>query len=261
MSLIAAPRNERRLPLEGAFNLRDFGGYATASGRMVKRGMLYRSGTMSLLTESDAAHLQSLGVRAICDFRRGHERNAEPTRWHGDTDVDYYCRDYAETSGILGAMLKNKMATAQDMTNAMLTMYREIAIDHAESYRAMFAQLASGRAPLLINCSVGKDRTGVGAALILSALGVPRATIVEDYLLTNRHADWDWLLARRDAPVSGALNLAREAMGPVLRAEAAYIDTLFATLDETHGGIDAYLKDVMGLDMAARARLCDLLLD
>src|SRR3546814_4255016 len=72
---------EGRLPLESAFNLRDFGGYATADGRCVKRGMLYRSGTMALLTDGDADHLRSLGIRAICDFRRGNERTAEPTLW------------------------------------------------------------------------------------------------------------------------------------------------------------------------------------
>src|SRR3546814_14580662 len=61
---------EGRLPLESAFNLRDFGGYATADGRCVTRGMLYRSGTMALLTDGDADNLRSLGIRAICDFRR-----------------------------------------------------------------------------------------------------------------------------------------------------------------------------------------------
>lgn len=250
---------EDRLPLERAFNLRDFGGYVTADGRMVKRGMLYRSGTMALLSEADATHLRSLGIRAICDFRRGNERSAEPTVWHGD-DVDYFCRDYSESSGLLGEMLTRARATAADMREAMIALYRAIPADHAASYRAMFAQMASGRLPILINCSAGKDRTGVGAALILSALGVPRETIIEDYLLTNSHADWDWLLAQRNTLVARARRTRAEVLAPLLTVDVAYLDTLFAALDAGYGGVDGYLTDV-GVDAAAREVLRARLLD
>src|SRR3546814_983157 len=81
--------------------------------------MLYRSGTMALLTDGDADHLRSLGIRAICDFRRGNERTAEPTLWHG-ADVDYFCRDYTESSGLLGEMLQREGATADDMRRTMI---------------------------------------------------------------------------------------------------------------------------------------------
>lgn len=248
------------LPLEGAFNLRDFGGHATADGRCVKRGMLYRSGTMALLTEADADHLRSLGIKAICDFRRGNERTAEPTQWHG-AEVDYFCRDYSESSGLLGEMLEREGATADDMRQTMIALYRVIPVDHAESFSAMFARIADGRVPLLINCSAGKDRTGVGAALILSVLGVPRQTIVEDYLATNAHADWDWLLAQRDTLVAKASRTRADVLTPLLRADAAYLDSLFTTLDEKHGGVDGYLNDVLGVDAAARKAIRGMLLD
>ena len=249
-----------RLRLESAFNLRDFGGYATADGRMVRRGMLYRSGTMALLSDADAAHLRSLGIRAICDFRRGNERTAEPTLWHG-AEVDYFCRDYSESSGLLGEMLKRTDATAEDMRQAMLSLYRVIPVDHAASYRAMFAQIANGRVPILINCSAGKDRTGVGAALILAALGVPRETIVADYLLTNEHADWNWLLAQRNTLVARARRVRPEVLEPLLTVDVAYLDALFAVLDERHGGVDGYLTETLGVDEAAREALRARLLD
>jgi protein-tyrosine phosphatase len=260
VSETAALSGHAGLPLGSAFNLRDFGGYATADGRCVKRGMLYRSGTMALLTDGDAAQLRSLGIRAICDFRRGNERTAEPTRWHG-ADVDYFCRDYSESSGLLGEMLKSDDATADDMRRTMIALYREIPVDHAESYRAMFARIAEGRVPLLINCSAGKDRTGVGAALVLAALGVPRATIIEDYLLTNDHADWDWLLAQRNTLVARMRLSKTEALKPLLVADAAYLDSLFATLDDRHGGVDGYLADMLGVDAAARDAMRGTLLN
>lgn len=248
------------LPLGSAFNLRDFGGYATADGRCVKRGMLYRSGTMALLTDADAEQLRSLGIKAICDFRRGNERKAEPTLWHG-AEVDYFCRDYQESSGILGEMLKRDDASADDMRDTMIALYRIIPVDHAISYRAMFARILDGNLPLLINCSAGKDRTGVGAALILATLGVPRETIVQDYLATNAHANWDWLLAQRNTLLA-RMRLGRAAaLEPVLRAESVYLDTLFATLDERHGGVDGYLNDVLGVDAAARDAMRGMLLN
>lgn len=259
MSPHAPVADDRRMPLEGAFNLRDFGGYATADGRTVRRGMLYRSGTMALLTETDAAHLRGLGIRSICDFRRGSERTLEPTRWHGP-DVDYYSRDYSGSTGVLSEMIREGRATADDMRQAMLRLYRNIHIDHAESYRAMFERLAAGKVPMLINCSAGKDRTGTGAALILFALGVPRDTIRDDYLLTNVHADWPWLMAQGDNTLSRMKREMAAVIEPILAAEAAYIDTLFATLDESQGGVDGYLASI-GVDAAARAAIQDALLE
>jgi protein-tyrosine phosphatase len=213
---------------------------------------------MALLNEADAAHLRSLGIRAICDFRRSNERNAEPTLWHGD-DVDYFCRDYSESSGLLGEMLKRADATPDDMRQAMLALYRVIPLDHAASYRAMFAQMARGRVPILINCSAGKDRTGVGAALILAALGVPRETIIEDYLLTNYHADWDWLLAQRNTLVARARRVRADVLEPLLSVDVAYLNALFETLDERHGGVDGYLA-ALGVDDGAREALRERLL-
>ncbi len=257
---IALSEPSRRLPLERAFNLRDFGGYATADGRVVRRGMLFRSGTMALLSEADTAHLRSLGIRAICDFRRGNDRSAEPTLWHG-AEVDYFCRDYSESSGILGEMLKRKDATAQDMRHAMIALYRAIPVDHSASYRAMFEQILAGRVPIIINCSAGKDRTGVGAALILAALGVARETIVEDYLLTNEHANWDWLLAQRSTLVARAWSARAEALEPLLTVDTAYLDSFFAELDGSYGGVEGYLAEALGVNEPARQALRERLLN
>ncbi len=247
------------LPLASAFNLRDFGGHRTRDGRQVRTGMLYRSGTMALLTDADADALRALGIRAICDFRRPSERVEEPTSWHGD-DVEYFCRDYSEHSGVLSEILRSDRATPADMHDAMVRVYCAIATDHADAYRAMFGQMLSGRLPILINCAAGKDRTGVGAVLILWALGVPREAILEDYLATNEHADWTWRLAQTESRLTRALRDRADVVAPILRADAAYLEALFDTLDHQHGGIDAYLAQVLGVDADARAALQDALL-
>ena len=41
--------------------------------------------------------------------------------------------------------------------------------------------------PMIQHCTAGKDRVGVGSATLLLALGVPRETIIADYLLSLIH--------------------------------------------------------------------------
>lgn len=247
------------LPLASAFNLRDFGGYPTADGRMIRRGMLYRSGTMALLTPEDSAELRSLGIRAICDFRRPGERKSEPTSWH-DASVDYYCRDYSGATGVLVDMVRQERTTAADMKAAMLAVYHEIATDHAEAYAAMFRQMLAGHLPILINCSAGKDRTGAGAAMVLAALGVSCDVIVEDYLLTNSHADWTWRLAQGESHLSRLKQARADVLEPLLVADVGYLEALFEHFDTLHGGVDGYLRDVLGVGASEQAALREALL-
>lgn len=248
------------LPLEGGFNLRDMGGYPTADGRVVKRGTLYRSGMMSMLTEADERHLAELGIATVCDLRRPGERDRDPTRWCESAGVLYWSRDYSESSGELGERLRGSNHTAQDMRATMLGLYCEILVDHAPSYRFLFERLLGGHVPLLFNCSVGKDRTGVAAALILSVLGVGRDAIFEDYLLTNRYADFPRLMQRGGAEVERYRSVGPEVLEPLLAADADYLAAMFESLDRDHGGIDAYLNAI-GVDAAAETRLRGLLLD
>jgi protein-tyrosine phosphatase len=227
---------------------------------MVKRGMLYRSGTMTMLTEADEERLRALGIRSICDFRRSNERDAEPTRWHEPAGIAYWSRDYTESSGVLSDILKDTGATLETMRSAMIHLYREIPGDHAPSYRAMFAQLARGDAPLLINCAAGKDRTGVGAALILSMLGVSRAVIEEDYMLTNEYADWSFMFGRHDTAVARFAKHSPDVIAPLLAADTAYLDAFFEELDTRHGGVDGYLASI-DVDATTAQTIRSLLLD
>ncbi len=243
------------MQIEGGFNLRDFGGHGTRDSGRIRFGMLYRSGTMVMLDDAGEAYLRRLGVRTICDLRRPNERTAEPTRWHMSADVDYWARDYTEVSGVLAEVLKSADMSADGMRAAMTQLYRDILRDHAPSYSYLFQLLAERRGPVLINCSAGKDRTGVAAALVLTALGVAREDVERDYLATNAHANWDLLLTRRSGTrVARAAKSHPEALAPLLRADKVYLDAMFAELDERWGGIDGYLGSI-GIDTAAVDRI------
>jgi len=252
---------QRLLPLDRAFNLRDLGGYETADGRRVKTGVLYRSGSMSRLTEADALHLAGLGIATVCDLRRPNERAAEPTRWCEPAGVHYWSRDYAESSGVLNEVFRSTEPSRDAMHAAMVKLYRDLPADHAPSYRVIFERLLGGHVPLLFNCAAGKDRTGVGAALILHALGVPRETIVEDYLLTNLHADFSQLMEGHQSLSARLTQRAPEIVAPLFAADADYLAAAFEAMEQDFGGVDGYLAEALDVDADARNRLRALLVE
>lgn len=182
---------ERVLPLEGGRNFRDLGGYATRDGRRLRWGRLYRSGSMAGLTEAAYAQLAEMGLRVICDLRTTSERRTMPVDWGRVPNLSYWARDYELSFGDLRNLLASDLPTGEQARAAMTAVYRELPFEQAGAYGELFRRLANGEAPLVFNCSAGKDRTGVASALILSVLGVPRETIVADYALTQVYTPMD----------------------------------------------------------------------
>ena len=184
---VAAPAHTRVLPLQGGRNFRDLGGYRTADGRSVKWGLLYRSGQMHDLTAADYTYLQKRGIRTVCDFRDTGERTREPTLWPAGQRPKVLSDDY--TLDVSAMKLPGDPAgwTREQVVTAMTATYPQLLDQFNGQYARMFAELLAGDVPLAFHCTAGKDRTGVAAALLLTALGVPRTTVVEDYLLSNQH--------------------------------------------------------------------------
>ena len=113
---------------------------------------------------------------------------------------------------------------------------------------------------MLINCSAGKDRTGVAAALVLTVAGAPKAAIAEDYLATNA-ADFSVLYAGRDDGPARMYRQAPHRLHPVLTADLDYLDAAYAVFDAEHGGIDGYVRDALGVDAAMQERIREVLLE
>ncbi|MDR1893168.1 MAG: tyrosine-protein phosphatase, partial [Spirochaetales bacterium] len=66
------------LPIEGAYNIRDLGGYRTEEGKTVRWDLVFRAGELDKLTPGDVAHFEELGIKTIVDFRDTEERAAAP---------------------------------------------------------------------------------------------------------------------------------------------------------------------------------------
>jgi protein-tyrosine phosphatase len=182
--------------------------------------------------------------------------------WHEGLDIHYYGGVPLDSGARLEKLLVSGSALREQMLERMHGIYRRLPYEQSASYRHLFGMLIAGRVPLLFNCSAGKDRTGVAAAMILAALGVPRETIVNDYLLSNETAEALLVMMTERNPSLAELSAAEpDALRPVLLADSSYLDMAFAQIDETSGSFESYLEQVLGVDAAGRAALRKHLLD
>ena len=223
----------RHLNLAGACNFRDLGGYPTRDGRIVRWRQLFRSNHLGHLTDNDIAVLRSLGVRSAFDFRGAQER-AEALC--GMTDITTHSLPVEPTvvAALRAIATSGRPLSTADAIEVMRDSYRQYVKHNTPRYRALFAHLLEDRAPLVIHCTAGKDRTGFACALILHALGVSDEMISEDYLLTNRYY-------RRD-PTAGS-------DGQTFRRSRAI------WIDADYGDLESYLRDGLGLRAAEREQL------
>lgn len=238
--------HSRVLPLEGGQNFRDLGGYRTRDGRSVRWGMLYRSGAMNTLTDADYRYLAKLGIRTVCDFRSTAERNTAPVRWSNDVAPKVFADDYKMDMGELG-LRAAKNWTAEEARATMAASYPRILGQFNSQYRRMFQELLAGNAPLAFNCTGGKDRTGIAAALILTALDVPRETVIEDYVLSDRYVDLRKAAAAAGSLTAGWQEMPAPAREAFARSDRSYIESVFRVLDAHPGGAEGYLRDELGL--------------
>ncbi|WP_084399113.1 tyrosine-protein phosphatase [Henriciella aquimarina] len=240
----------RLLPLEGGRNFRDLGGYKTEDGRTVKWGKLYRSGVMDGLTDEDYDYLSGLGIQVICDLRTARERAEEPTDWQaGQVEYLTFPDPEEDDSMSLMTVFQDPEVTPEKVSQAMAGAYADIAQDQVPAYREMFDRLAAGEVPLAFNCSAGKDRTGIGAALLLTALGVPRETVVADYALSEIYVDYmeefagDEAALDEDSPYAFLAKLPPEMVAPLMRSDPLYIETALLDMEEEYGSVLAFLHE------------------
>jgi protein-tyrosine phosphatase len=250
---------ERLLPLAQGSNFRDLGGYPAADGRTVRWGLLYRAGATPLLTDQDIALVRGLGLASMVDLRSDEERRLAPTRLADQVHQDAV--PYSMMALFAGSPGKTP-------TNGG-ALYRHFPTLLAPQVRLVFDRLKAHAGPVEYNCSAGQDRTGFMTALILSALGTPRAVILRDYDLSTALRRPEWEMPRIDAA---------KASDPVAKLFAGYqanpamarpqplhdpdgrpfLASALDEIDSRYGSVAAYLAQVAGVtpqDIAALRRL------
>ncbi len=106
---------------------------------------------------------------------------------------------------------------------------------------------------MVFHCTAGKDRTGVAAALVLLALGVPRDVVEADFLLTNTHY--------RRPPATAPSDTPAESLAVLWSVQPRFLEAALAAIERDHGGVERYLRTRIGLGDAARARLAERYLE
>ncbi len=238
----------RTLSLEGASNVRDLGGWPTKGGGHVRFGRMFRSAALTGLTVRDVAALAATGLRTVCDLRGRREAAEAPSALAGVSDVAVHPLSIEPSVGAsLRDLVATRNATGESVMAVMRQAYVAYALEWPHRYRAMFALLLHEPAlPLLLHCSAGKDRTGFGASLILTVLGVPYEAVREDYLASNR-------LWRGD--VALAEGLPPHLADVLLHVHAELLDAAFAAIREGYGTFERYAALALGVGVGEVERL------
>ncbi|WP_328397265.1 tyrosine-protein phosphatase [Nocardia sp. NBC_00416] len=216
---------DRSLHLAGAPNARDLGGYRTVDGRTVRTGVAFRTDQLNNLTPADLAELTRLGVRDVDDLRTVYERALGPDRIPAGAHANWY--------DVIGAAplpeLMSTLAGGDDLYRAFIT-----APGASQAVAGVLRDIAeSGHdgGAVLFHCTAGKDRTGWVAAVLLTVLGVDRATVTEDYLLSNQYR-----AAAAGDPLSGV--------------KKEWLDSAFDQVAATYGSFDRYVSEGLRLSPA-----------
>lgn len=186
---VAAPRS---IEAGGMLNLRDLGGYETADGTAeVRFGQIFRSDMLCLCGEENMESLERLRIKRVLDFRSNFDVTTEGGRYADPPlrGASYeLLHVYDENDERLSFTFESVVENRDSLKTAYETIFKtyKTSVFNSNAYKKLFRYLVDEKTPLLFHCYAGKDRTGMAAALILLALGVPRETIVYDYMLTAK---------------------------------------------------------------------------
>ncbi len=255
---------DRSLHLTSAPNARDIGGYETKDGHHVKWGQVYRSDAIAEADTADLAKLDALGIKLICDFRGPGEVAVDGADQPvaGAEQLNLPILDESDDSNakIRAAITSGDTAAQEALLGdgkgaKILTDAGTFFVEDA-SARDNFATLLGRLAdpadlPTLTHCTAGKDRTGWSTAIILSALGVPKQTVIDDYLLTN-----DYTKEKNAQTLESTATLIDPALlRPLLEVQPEYLAGSFDAVKKRYGTFEKYLTKGLGMSKADLAAL------
>jgi protein-tyrosine phosphatase len=245
----------RTVSIASAPNLRDLGGMPSANGN-VKRGVLYRSASLSSLTDTDQGWFSTLGIQTVYDLRTAAEAAESPDRLPAGTErinLDVLADASASIAASVGQLTTDPRTFVASLADGQAERlfedsYRDfVRMPSAlNAYRSLYLSLLDEdrQGAALFHCTTGKDRTGWAAASLLTLLGVSEADVYDDYLQTNTD-----LLPALEPVLQQAEShgVEREALMPVLGVRESYLAASFQQMHEQFGGIHEYATDGLGL--------------
>jgi protein-tyrosine phosphatase len=249
-------------------NLRDVGGYETRDGATVARGIAYRSDTFNPMSTEDVEKLERLALKSDYDLRTTSEVKAKPDQI--PPGVQYHLLNVladaksaapAQLEALLHEPKKANVQLGDGKIEALfIEGYREfVSLSSArKSYRTLFLSLADQQmAPGVFHCTTGKDRTGWAAAALLTLLGVPKQTVMADFMRSN-----EYTLPQFQRAIDGFVAGGGERDIPVaiFGVKEEYLEASFDEMQRRYGTIEKYFSEALGIDAAGQKALRDLFL-
>ncbi|RMC38661.1 tyrosine-protein phosphatase [Lactobacillus sp. ESL0236] len=257
------------IPIKNGRNFRELGGYKTIDGKTIKKHKLLRTANWATLDKADLQFLQDYGAKYIVDFRSKDEVNQEPDRVPEGVTYKFdpvFSEDLTNSSKGIDEIISQENDDPKAGFNHMFIAYDDMIKSESaqKAYRKFFDILLANTESdksVLFHCTAGKDRTGLAAILILSALNVPLATIRADYLFTNT-ATKDFVNNfLQKAKDKGANDVAISNLKDLQTVCPEYFDYVINTINKNYGSLENYLHDIMRLTDDKIAQLRKIYLD
>ena len=209
----------------------------------IKKGLLFRSEALISLSKEDQTLLMSKNLRTVVDLRTLDENQREKDM------------DLPSVKNVSISILPTDKESQQEIgpVNVMGLQLPDLAVcyrqlvrpNRKEMWTEIFNLLLEDNDPVLFHCSQGKDRTGVVVAMILSALGVSKETIYQDYLLTNVNPVFAPSYEQFAATLPEEV---RKAFFAHFGANKEYLDAMFDEINKVYGSINSFFKECCSLD-------------
>ncbi|WP_268913941.1 tyrosine-protein phosphatase [Lentilactobacillus sp. SPB1-3] len=238
-------------------NFRSLGGYQAQSGT-VREDKLFRSGQLNGLSSQQIDYLANqLKISRIVDMRGAEEREQFPdSTW---ADVNYQAIDILKDATKNNASLSRMITNGGNVYDNMMMTYEQLADSNSAitGYQKFLKDVSTNDEPLIFHCFAGKDRTGVGAALILKTLGVDDSEIFDDYLKTNelRKTANQQIL---DSIKNQATDEELLAVSQALKVNTDYLAHFFETVNNHAGSFEDYLHTTLQLDKDFENRMFEM---
>tara|TARA_R110000824_G_scaffold216686_1_gene403270 strand:- start:199 stop:963 length:765 start_codon:yes stop_codon:yes gene_type:complete len=244
-------------------NFRDLGGLPAGQG-VTAAGKFFRSEGPRNFTATQIEELQSFQIRTIIDLRSGQEREEVPHQWH-PSSCQWLGLDVDADLRVFGDEGRERLKQGTDPEIAVETMkdaYRSIPGSLSGHWPAIAEALVADRVPVLINCTAGKDRTGVAVAFLLESVGVSRDYILQDYLKSSVFGD---NMVRAGTLEAGFMNSYGFLPSPgqidaLVGVRADYLEAAWSEVDKLWSGLEHYFEDA-GVDQNMRDAICNMLVE
>ncbi len=244
------------MQFEGIHNFRDLGGIITKDGKKIKSGLFFRSAMLDDATDSDIEKLKSLDIKQIFDYRDAGENvrlKRDVYKLIGTKHLNYEVglnndklfklqKSRSVISALKGVQLEDVMVT-----------YRSLPFNN-EGYRSMVRALEAGSLPLWQHCSAGKDRAGMGSALLLAILGVDYDEILADYMISMQVRNYIRGVVAAHIPW-GVRTIILSRLEPLYIVDKKLLDSAVTAIMDRYGNLDAYLLGEYNLDAQKLADL------